>query len=123
MGIVLGEFSIMKYMKRTTTVDNRQLRGVNLGGWLLLEKWMTPSIFAGTGAIDEYTFMQTEGAAQKIDDHRKSFITEDDFKWLKRNGVNAVRIPIGYWIFDGDDPYVPAIEHLDWAIAMAINIV
>ena len=43
------------------------MRGVNLGGWLVLEKWMTPGLFAGINAVDEYTFMQTPGAAKKID--------------------------------------------------------
>ena len=27
-----------------------QLRGVNLGNWLLLEKWMHPRLFDGTDA-------------------------------------------------------------------------
>lgn len=95
------------------------MRGVNLGGWLILEKWMTPSLFAGTKAIDEYTFMQATDAAEKIEQHRKTFITEEDFQWLQRNGINAIRIPIGYWIFDGDSPYTPAIKYLDWAVIMA----
>jgi glucan 1,3-beta-glucosidase len=95
------------------------LRGVNLGGWLILEKWMTPSLFEGTTAKDEYSLMQTPGAKEKIAKHRKTFITEADFKWLHDHGINAVRIPIGYWIFEGDAPYTPAIEYLDWAIAMA----
>lgn len=30
------------------------IKGVNLGNWLVLEKWMNPSIFAGTSAADEY---------------------------------------------------------------------
>lgn len=96
-----------------------KIRGVNLGGWLVLEKWMTPSLFAGTKAVDEYTLMQTPGAREKIEQHRKTFIVEADFAWLQKNGVNAVRIPIGYWIFEGDDPYTPAITYLDWAIKMA----
>lgn len=99
--------------------DVEFLRGVNLGGWLVLEKWMTPSLFAGTGAVDEYTFMQTAGAKEKIEHHRRTFITEDDFAWLAKNGINAVRIPVGYWIFDGDGPYTPAIAYLDFAIKMA----
>ena len=32
-----------------------KLRGVNLGGWLVLEKWMTPSVFEGLQATDETT--------------------------------------------------------------------
>ena len=43
------------------------IRGVNLGGWLLLEPWITPSIFeevnevAGENRgkiVDEYTYAQ-----------------------------------------------------------------
>jgi glucan 1,3-beta-glucosidase len=80
---------------------------------------MTPALFAGTGAVDEYTFMQTAGAREKLRDHQKNFIREEDFKWMKTNGVDAVRIPVGYWILDGDDPYVSCIGRLDWAFAMA----
>jgi glucan 1,3-beta-glucosidase len=29
------------------------LKGVNLGNWLVLEKWMSPQLFAGTSAEDE----------------------------------------------------------------------
>lgn len=95
------------------------MRGVNLGGWLVLERWMTPSLFAGTDAVDEYTFMQTPGALRKLRDHHKTFIREEDFRWLCDNGIQAVRIPIGYWILKGDDPYVESIERLDWAFRMA----
>lgn len=100
-------------------LSNRALRGVNLGGWLLLEKWMTPTLFEGTDAIDEYTFMRTDGARMKIERHRQAFIQEADFKWLAANGIEAVRIPIGYWIFGGDEPYTAGISHLDWAVRMA----
>jgi glucan 1,3-beta-glucosidase len=95
------------------------LRGVNLGGWLILEKWMTPSLFAGTDTVDEYTFMQTPGAGEKIEQFRKTFITEADFQWLQQNGINAIRIPVGYWLFEGDAPYTPTVSYLDWALEMA----
>jgi glucan 1,3-beta-glucosidase len=96
-----------------------KLQGVNLGGWLLLEKWMTPSLFEGTDAVDEYSFMNTTGAVEKIDKHRREFISEKDFKWLSENGINAVRIPIGYWIIEDDGPYQAGIEYLDWAVKTA----
>lgn len=94
------------------------LRGVNLGGWLIIEKWMTPGLFEGTSAQDEYSFMQTEGAHEKIEHHRNTFITEADFKWMKKNGVTAVRIPVGYWILDGDGPYTAHLQYLDWTMKM-----
>ena len=31
-----------------------KVKGVNLGNWLVLEKWMSPALFAGTTAEDEY---------------------------------------------------------------------
>lgn len=95
------------------------LRGVNFGGWLVLERWMTPRLFEGTEARDEYEFMQTPGALEKLREHQKTFIQEEDFKWLQANGLNAVRIPVGYWVLDGDEPYRSAIGRLDWAVRMA----
>lgn len=116
----MGRICLWKDLLHTISMKSQEfLRGVNLGGWLVLEKWMTPSLFMGTDATDEHTFMQSEGASAKLEKHRKTFITEADFEWLSENGVNAVRIPVGYWLFESDEPYVPAIEYLDWAVAMA----
>ncbi|MCY0903238.1 MAG: glucan 1,3-beta-glucosidase, partial [Firmicutes bacterium] len=36
--------------------QTNKIRGVNLGGWLVLERWMTPSLFAGLDAKDETDF-------------------------------------------------------------------
>lgn len=80
---------------------------------------MTPSLFDGTDAHDEYDFMHSDGALAKLREHQKTFITEEDFKWMSQNGVNAVRIPIGYWILDGDGPLKSSIGKLDWAVRMA----
>ena len=30
------------------------IKGVNLGNWLVLEKWMSPALFEDTTAEDEY---------------------------------------------------------------------
>lgn len=95
------------------------LRGVNLGGWLVLEKWMTPRLFEGTDAVDEHTFMKMPRAAEKLRRHHRSFITDADFRWIKETGLNAIRIPVGYWILDGDGLYVKAIDRLDWAVKTA----
>jgi glucan 1,3-beta-glucosidase len=92
---------------------------VNFGGWLLLEKWMTPTLFAGTNAEDEHSFVQTDGAKEKIEHHRQTFIQEEDFVWLANHGINAIRLPIGYWILEPDGPYVEGISYVDWAFAMA----
>lgn len=84
-----------------------KLRGVNLGGWLVLEKWMTPSVFEGLQATDETTWCAELGAAatQRLQQHWNTFITREDFVWLHEHGINAVRIPVGHWIFGADYPY------------------
>jgi glucan 1,3-beta-glucosidase len=97
----------------------KKLHGVNLGGWLILEKWMTPSLFAGTDAQDEYELSRTPEGRERIKRHRRTFIVEEDFKWMKDNGVNAVRIPVGYWALESDDPFISAADELDWAMEMA----
>jgi aryl-phospho-beta-D-glucosidase BglC (GH1 family) len=98
-----------------------KLHGVNLGGWLVLERWITPSLFEGIDALDEYNFCEQLGAAahEKLKIHRDTFITEDDFKWIKAHKLNAARIPIGYWIFGDYDPFMGGIEYLDFALDCA----
>lgn len=88
-----------------------KLRGVNLGGWLVLEKWITPSLFADLEATDETTYCAELGeveATRRLHHHWNSFITRDDFAWLARAGINAVRLPVGHWLFGKDYPYHPS---------------
>lgn len=97
-------------------------RGVNLGGWLVLEKWMTPRLFTGSTAGDEFAFCAALGpkaAEAKLKAHRAAFITDADFKWIADHGLNAVRLPIGYWALEGDGPFVLARETLDFALRTA----
>ncbi len=90
--------------------SSKRWRGVNLGGWLVLEKWMTPSLFAGLEAEDETAWCVELGqqAGKRLHAHWQSFISVEDFAWLADKGINAVRIPIGHWLFGPDYPYHPA---------------
>ncbi len=93
--------------------------GVNLGGWLIIEKWLTPSVFEGLEATDEWELSQTEEGRKRIAKHRKTFITEADFRWLRDHGVTHVRLPVPYWAIGDADRYVPAHDELAWAMKMA----
>ncbi len=95
------------------------LRGVNLGGWLVLERWITPSIFYGLPAIDEYSLSQLPEAAALITEFRDSFITEADFAWLAEQGVQLLRLPVGYWIFGSASPYQATVDYVDKAFEWA----
>ncbi len=88
----------------------KKLRGVNLGGWLVLEKWMTPSLFVGLQAKDETSWCVELGrrADGLLRQHWHNFISADDFAWLAERGINAVRIPVGHWLFGPDYPYHPS---------------
>lgn len=99
--------------------NTQKIRGVNIGGWLVAEPWITPDLFDNTGdnrVIDEYTFGQYVGNARsRLQAHWASFITEDDFRQIASLGLNHVRIPIGYWAFEtsAGEPYVRA-DQLDY---------
>ena len=99
------------------------IRGVNLGSWLLLERWMVPELFEENNAQsnDEYRFMEelADRKEEVMHEHYQTFITEEDFAWLEEHGINNVRIPVGYWIFDGKDHFVANIEYLDLAFEWA----
>lgn len=95
------------------------LKGVNIGGWLVLERWITPSIFDGTSAVDEYTFSQLSDAPDRLKKFRDSFITEADFAWLAEQDVNLIRLPVGYWLFGSASPYHATVEYVDRAFEWA----
>lgn len=102
--------------------------GVSLGGWLLLEPWITPSLFddveqeTGSMPVDEYTFSQILGPNRTLEvlqNHWSNFMSETDIREIKDFGLNLVRIPIGYWAFSlmRNDPFVQGQEaYLDKAI-------
>ena len=95
------------------------IRGINIGGWLALEPFITPSLFnqykSNQGIIDEWTLSQQLGpseAAKTLEKHYAKFITEEDFKSIQDAGFDHVRIPYSYWAvttYPGD-PYVPKIS-------------
>ncbi|KAL9072780.1 MAG: hypothetical protein Q9161_003321 [Pseudevernia consocians] len=75
------------------------MRGVNIGGWLLAEKFMnSDDLFTGNGedAVDQWTLDQTSGAATALQKHWDTYFTEADVQILKTYGINALRIPIGF---------------------------
>ena len=109
--------------------NNDKVMGVNLGGWFVLEPWITPSMFsdwAQSGAVkDEYTLTKTLGSQEafnRLSAHWNSWITQDDFQQIAQMGLNHVRIPIGYWAVNPQegDPYVQGqLDVLDQAVNWA----
>lgn len=69
-----------------------KVRGVNIGGWLVLEPWITTGLFDATGnsgIIDEWTFCeyQDRGVAEAaLKKHWDTFYTEADFAAIAAAG-------------------------------------
>lgn len=100
----------------------KKIKGVNLGNWLVLEKWMLPELFEGTGAEDEVWLNRKMNPAElkeKMKEHRDTFITEQDFAFIKEQGIWLLRIPVPYFIFGDQPPFNGCVEYLDKAFDWA----
>lgn len=102
------------------------LRGVNLGGWLVFEPWMTP--MDASGLKDDYTVREVlekrfglAKAEELIGIYQNHYITAQDFDHIKAVGMNCIRLPFWYrnlqredgvWMEDG-------FKRIDWCIAEA----
>ena len=94
---------------------NTQIRGVNLGGWMELEPWLTPSLFyqflggnENNTAMDSWTFCEVLGpkeANKQLHRHWKTWLTESHIKELAASGINSVRLPVGDFIYKPYGPY------------------
>lgn len=106
-----------------------KIKGVNLGGWLVLEKWIAPDVFQGTDANDEndlYEALTKDEITGRLDYHRANFIQEKDFKWIADSGCNLVRLPVPYSIFGDVGDRIGCVEYVDqsfdWADKYGLKI-
>ncbi|KAL7176030.1 hypothetical protein ACSBR2_029578 [Camellia fascicularis] len=64
-------------------------------------------------------------APQVMREHWRTFIVEEDFKFISKNGINAVRIPVGWWIASDPKPPHPyvggSLKALDHAFLWSRN--
>lgn len=89
-----------------------------------------PSVFVMSIPSDpmQGEFQVTNGYGPKkapeiMREHWSTFIVEDDFKFISENGLNTVRIPVGWWIASDPSPPWPyvggSLEALDNAFSWA----
>ena len=122
-GVDGGKCSFLTYLNKhgfycpeAQDYGRSKIRGVNLGGWLVLEPWIKPSLFTQfaleDGVRDQWTFCETLGKAEckkQLEEHWDTWLTKEDLKALAEGGINHVRIPVGYWILGDvkdDEPWV-----------------
>lgn len=106
-----------------------QIRGVNFGNWLVLEKWMNPELFNGIDAEDEVWMNRVMDQTEKealLKHHRDTYITEKDFKQVAEWNLNLIRLPVPFFVFGDREPYVGCIEYVDkafdWAEKYGVQI-
>ncbi|KAF9556543.1 glycoside hydrolase [Agrocybe pediades] len=86
----------------------RKQRGVNLGSWFVLERWISDTPFrnAKAPAQSDLDVAHGSNAQEILEQHWDTWIQESDWDWIARHGINSVRIPIGYYHLCGADPSV-----------------
>ncbi|KDR83042.1 hypothetical protein GALMADRAFT_113197 [Galerina marginata CBS 339.88] len=114
------------------------VKGVNLGGWLVTEPFIVPALYeeyigkSSIDVVDEWTLSLAMGSdlATKMENHYKTFITEQDFAEIAGAGLNWVRIPIGFWAIEtiNNEPFVVGtswtyfLKAIQWARKYGIRI-
>ncbi|PLW31189.1 hypothetical protein PCANC_23171 [Puccinia coronata f. sp. avenae] len=122
--------------------STRRILGVNLGGWLVLEPFITPYLFEPFNnhdpngqpptVVDEWTLSVALGdkLAFTLEEHYRTFITEEDFMQIAAAGLNWVRIPVGWWMietWDGE-PFLEGVSFkyflkaLQWARKYGLRV-
>jgi len=99
-----------------------QMIGVNLGNWLVLEKWMAPELFTGTDAEDEWYLthgLDDVSRRERFTVHRDTWVTGRDFAYLAARGVRLLRLPVPYFAFGDVPPFLGCVEYLDRAFGWA----
>lgn len=114
-----------------------QLKGVNLGGWLVTESWMMGELTpdpskAGQHLNDRFAIERLEThfgvgpGDQLMTDWQNNFITDADFKSIAQQGYNCVRVPFswrnlqneqGQWNLDGQGEI--DFSRFDWIVQTA----
>lgn len=107
-----------------------RLRGVNLGGWMVMEKWMTPldsgslpDTYSVMKQLDQRFGVSTEQALIKT--YQDNWLTTTDLDNIRAGGYNAVRVPVWWGNFYALDNVsnsgwrADAFTQLDWLVSNA----
>jgi endoglucanase len=83
-----------------------QLRGVNLGQWLMWEQWLMGAPFSQTGEKALVTNLRslvgTARADGFVESLRDAFVTAEDLDAVAALGFNVVRVPINHTLLEDD---------------------
>ncbi|MBL8012522.1 MAG: cellulase family glycosylhydrolase, partial [Candidatus Omnitrophica bacterium] len=107
------------------------MRGVNVGGWLMMEGYILHAPNRGVAKFQQ-EFTKTLGSqafAEFERTFRDNFIREDDFRFIAKSGFNSVRVPFHHNLIERKpfsyDPeglkYLDTV--LDWGKKYKLGII
>ncbi|KAF8534504.1 glycoside hydrolase family 5 protein [Trichophaea hybrida] len=119
--------------------SSAKIRGVNLGSLFIVEPWMAFDAWKAMGCGDFHTEFdcmkalgQTRGN-EAFKSHWNSWITRDDIKEIASLGLNTLRIPVGFWMYEpivdratewfpeGGFPFLERV--CNWAAELGIYVI
>jgi aryl-phospho-beta-D-glucosidase BglC (GH1 family) len=103
------------------------LRGTNVGGWLLQEFWMTPTSYGANANAETDIFrILTERFGKDVmielvDLYQANYFTEEDLDNCAAMGMNCLRLPFWYrnLVDENGDFYEDGFRYIDWFIEEA----
>lgn len=106
-------YSCPEGVKITDPEENWKVSGPAIGGWLVIEPWVTPSLFyqflgtdekyksveetAAHTAMDAYSFCTVLGddeANRQLRLHWAAWVRDEDVKAIAAAGANVIRVPV-----------------------------
>jgi len=75
----------------------RRQRGVNLGSWFTTENWLATQLYAQTAADpkgSDFDLARGKDAKAAMERHWDTWITDEDWQWIRDRGFNSVRLPV-----------------------------
>lgn len=104
-----------------------QLKGINAGGYLLQEFWMTPTGASENVSAEEdiYSVLESRFGKEKREElvsvYQDNYWTETDFDFCKEVGMNCIRLPFWYRniVDENGKFYDKWSERIDWFVEEA----
>ena len=136
-----GQTSEENYMERDLTISEKpflkaagkvlrddfgngelvQLKGTNVGGYLLQEFWMTVGAYTANVTAEEDVYrvlterFGKDEAMRLVKLYQENFFTEEDFDYCRELGMNCLRLPFWYRniVDENGEPYADWFELFD----------
>ncbi|KKY15568.1 hypothetical protein UCRPC4_g06275 [Phaeomoniella chlamydospora] len=103
--------------RRWTESSSSKIRGVNIGSLFVFEPWLAGTEWKSIGCkgykseFDCVSALGQDAANTAFQKHWSTWYTEDDFTEMVSYGLNTIRIPVGYWMYeslvDSSSEYFP----------------